>query len=70
MTTSATNPSPDEWDDLLNHLRHVREQVQQHGPLPDHEKAEATDAFRRGLALLEGQVHDIQGNLKGSSGKW
>jgi hypothetical protein len=62
--------SGDEWDDLLHHLRQVRQQVQDQGPLPEHEKAEATDAFRRGLALLESQVRDIRGNLKGSSGKW
>ena len=60
----------DEWDDLLKHLRQVREQVREQGPLPEQEKAEATSAFRRGLALLEGQVQDIRGGMKGSSGKW
>lgn len=60
----------EEWDNLLHHLRQIREQVREQGPLPDHEKEEVTDAFRRGLALLENQVRDIEGEIKGSSGQW
>jgi|GEM_PF-4086377 len=70
MTDIHNEQGSEEWDDLLNHLRQVCEQVREQGPLPEEEKAEVTDAFRRGLALLEGQVQDIRGGMKGSSGKW
>ncbi|WBO83650.1 hypothetical protein [Hymenobacter yonginensis] len=70
MADTHNQPGSDEWDNLLHHLRQVRQQVQEQGPLPEQAKAEATDAFRRGLALLETQVQDIRGHLKGSSGKW
>ena len=66
----------EEWDNLLNHLRQIREQVREKGPLPENEKAEITNAFHRGLAMLEHQVHDFQeeqdaqSGLRGSGGKW
>ena len=70
MTTPATNQPADEWDSILNHLRQIREQVQQNGPLPEQERASVEDAFRQGLAHLENEVQDIRTTLKGSSGKW
>ncbi|AHJ99360.1 hypothetical protein [Hymenobacter swuensis] len=70
MTTPATNQPADEWDSILNHLRQIREQVQQNGPLPEQERAEVEDAFRQGLAHLENEVQGIRTTLKGSSGKW
>ena len=71
MVEKQNEQGAEEWDAILHHLRQVRQQVQEQGPLPEQEKAEATDAFRRGLAMLESQVNDIQGSaLKGSSGKW
>ncbi|MBX0291391.1 hypothetical protein K3G63_13145 [Hymenobacter sp. HSC-4F20] len=60
----------EEWDNLLNHLRQIREQVREQGPLPEHEKEEITNAFHRGLALLESQVRDMAGGMRGSSGQW
>lgn len=60
----------EEWDNLLNHLRQVSEQVRENGPLPEEEKAEIMGVFHRGLAMLENQMKDMQGGLKGSSGHW
>jgi hypothetical protein len=71
MVEKQNEQGTEEWDAMLNHLRQVRQQVQEQGPLPEHQQAEATDAFRRGLAMLESQMNDIQGSaLKGSSGHW
>ncbi|MBD2714252.1 hypothetical protein KBK19_04305 [Microvirga sp. STR05] len=70
MTDKQNEQDGTEWDDILNHLRQVRQQIREQGPLPEAEKAEVTSAFHRGLALLEGQARDMRGNLKGSSGKW
>ncbi|WP_045687050.1 hypothetical protein [Hymenobacter sp. AT01-02] len=70
MTDNQQQNGAEEWDNLLHHLRQIREQVREQGPLPDHEKEEVADAFRRGLALLENQVRDIEGEIKGSSGQW
>ncbi|UOQ78673.1 hypothetical protein MUN84_09130 [Hymenobacter sp. 5516J-16] len=70
MVDKQKEQGSDEWDDILNHLRQVRQQVQEQGPLPEHEKQQVTDAFHRGLALLENQVRDAQGGLHGSSGGW
>ncbi|GGG28028.1 hypothetical protein [Hymenobacter glacieicola] len=70
MVDKQKEQGSDEWDDILNHLRQVSQQVQQQGPLPEHEKQQVTDAFRRGLALLETQVQAAQGSLHGSSGHW
>lgn len=70
MADKQNEQGGDEWDNLLHHLRQVRQQVQEQGPLPEQAQAEATDAFRRGLALLETQMQDMRGNLKGSAGKW
>jgi hypothetical protein len=73
MSNKQNEEGAEEWDAILNQLRQVRQQVQEQGPLPEQEKAEATDAFRRGLALLESQVQHIQDDqngLKGSSGGW
>lgn len=72
MTDSTHEPAGQDWDQLLNHLRQLRQQVKDHGPLAPEEQAEATNAFKQGIALLENQVDDIRsnGNLKGSSGQW
>jgi hypothetical protein len=73
MFDKQNEQGAEEWDAILNHLRQVRQQVQEQGPLPEQEQAEATDAFRRGLAMLESQVQNIQDDqsgLKGSSGGW
>lgn len=60
----------EEWDDILNNLRHLRQQVQDHGPLEDDQRAEAADAFRQGFAHLEEQLKGLRGSMKGSSGHW
>lgn len=70
MEDKHSGPENEEWDDILQHLRQVRQQIKEQGPLPEAEKAEVTMAFHRGLALLEGQARDMRGHLKGSSGKW
>jgi hypothetical protein len=73
MVEKQNEQGAEEWDAILDQLRQVRQQVQEQGPLPEHEQAEATDAFRRGLAMLESQVNNIQDGqpgLKGSSGGW
>lgn len=70
MTDKQQDSGAEEWDNLLSHLRQIREQVRQQGPLPDHEKQEITNAFHRGLELLENQVRDMEGGLRGSSGQW
>ncbi|TGD81529.1 hypothetical protein [Hymenobacter wooponensis] len=73
MSNKQNEQGAEEWDAILNQLRQVRQQVQEQGPLPEQEKAEAAEAFRRGLALLESQVQNIQDDqsgLKGSSGVW
>ncbi|TGE09837.1 hypothetical protein [Hymenobacter fodinae] len=70
MSDKQNEQGAEEWDAILNQLRQVRQQVQEQGPLPEEEKAEAAEAFRRGLAMLESQMNDMQGGLKGSSGNW
>ncbi|QJX46309.1 hypothetical protein HMJ29_04890 [Hymenobacter taeanensis] len=73
MSDKQMEQGAEEWEAMLTHLRQVRQQVQEQGPLPEQEKAEAADAFRRGLAMLESQVQHIkddQNGLKGSSGGW
>lgn len=71
MVEKQNEQGAEEWDAMLHQLRQVRQQVQEQGPLSEEQQAEATDAFRRGLAMLENQVNHIQGSgLKGSSGHW
>ena len=71
MTNSPDEPAGQDWDQLLDHLRQLRQQVQEHGPLDDEQKAEATNAFNQGFVYLNSQMDDIRnGGLKGSSGKW
>ncbi|MDF7812931.1 hypothetical protein [Hymenobacter sp. YC55] len=72
MTESNNEPVGQDWDQLLDQLRQLRQQVKEHGPLPPEEQEEATNAFKQGLSLLENQVEDIRNNsnLKGSSGEW
>ena len=71
MTNPTNEPAGQDWDQLLDHLRQVRQQVQEHGPLDPTQQAEATTAFNQGLAYLESQVDDIRSSgLKGSSGRW
>ena len=71
MTTPTNEPAGQDWDQLLDHLRQLRQQVQEHGPLDPEKQAEATSAFEQGFAYLESQVNDIRsGGLRGSSGKW
>lgn len=71
MTEPINEPAGQEWDQLLDQLRQLRQHVQDHGPLDPEQQQEATNAFRQGIALLENQVEDIRsGSLKGSSGTW
>lgn len=71
MTDNEKQNGTQEWDNLLSQLRQISEQVREKGPLPEEEKAEITDVFHRGLAMLENQMKDIKGSgLKGSSGHW
>jgi len=72
MTEPTHEPAGQDWDRLLNQLRQVRQQVQEHGPLAPEQQEEVTNAFKQGLSLLENQVEDIRNssNLKGSSGEW
>lgn len=72
MTEPTHEPAGQDWDRLLDHLRQLRQQVQEHGPLDPEKQEEAATAFRQGIALLENQVEDIRSNsqLKGSSGQW
>jgi len=72
MTESNNEPVGQDWDQLLDQLRQLRQQVKEHGPLAPEEQEEATNAFKQGLSLLEDQVEDIRNNsnLKGSSGEW
>ena len=71
MTEPTHEPAGQDLDQLLDQLRQVRQQVQEHGPLAPEEQEEATNAFKQGLALLANQVDDIRSNgLKGSSGEW
>ncbi|HEX8427730.1 hypothetical protein [Hymenobacter sp.] len=71
MTDSTHEPAGQDWDQLLDHLRQLRQQVKEHGPLAPEEQEEATNAFRQGIAILESQVDDIRtSGLKGSSGEW
>lgn len=70
MMDNEKQDGTEEWDNLLSHLRQIREQVREKGPLPEEEKAEITNVFHRGLAMLENQMNDMQGGLKGSSGQW
>lgn len=70
MPASPSSSADENLDHLLAHLRDIRQQVQEHGPLPDDQRAEAADAFRHGLALLAEQVDGARGQLKGSGGQW
>ncbi len=70
MPALPSDPADENWDQLLAHLRTIRQQVQEHGPLADEQRAEAADAFRHGLALLAEQVDGARGQLKGSGGRW
>ncbi|MBC8081639.1 MAG: hypothetical protein H7Z21_00370 [Hymenobacter sp.] len=71
MTDPTNEPAGQDWDQLLDQLRQVRQHVQEHGPLDPEQQAEATHAFKQGLAYLENEVNDIRsGGLKGSSGQW
>ncbi|WP_022821947.1 hypothetical protein [Hymenobacter norwichensis] len=72
MTEPTHEPAGQDWDQLLDQLRQLRQQVQEHGPLDAEKQEEATNAFKQGIALLETQVDDIRtsSNLKGSSGQW
>lgn len=60
----------EEWDDILSNLRHLRQQIQDNGPLRDEQRAEAANAFRQGFAHLEEQLNGLRGGMKGSSGNW
>ena len=71
MTEPNHEPAGQDWDQLLDQLRQLRQQVKEHGPLDAEKQEEATNAFKQGIALLENQVEDIRsGSLKGSSGGW
>ncbi|WP_375433877.1 hypothetical protein [uncultured Hymenobacter sp.] len=71
MTDSTQEPAGQDWDQLLDQLRQVRQQVKEHGPLDPEKQEEATNAFKQGLAILATQVDDIRSSgLKGSSGGW
>ncbi|GAB3232882.1 hypothetical protein GCM10027346_20440 [Hymenobacter seoulensis] len=76
MADKQKEQGAEEWDAILSHLRQIRQQVQEQGPMAEQQKAEVEDAFHRGLALLESQVQgfqdvqDVQGGLKGSAGQW
>jgi hypothetical protein len=71
MTEPTHEPTGQDWDQILDQLRQLRQQVKDHGPLAPEEQEEATNAFKHGLSLLDNQVEDIRSNgLKGSSGEW
>jgi hypothetical protein len=71
MTDPTKEPAGQDWDQLLDHLRQLRQHVQEHGPLAPEEQAEATNAFQQGFRYLENEMADIRSSsLRGSSGRW